>query len=1175
MNKALTPSLAGTSTASRSSTSRRGDARKKLLRTIHLQALTTSVGLLDLAGKGQGVAHADWQTAVDTAVANVLKAPYFMYLAGSSSHKTSIDDPPLWAVNLHKLSALSKDAPSFLAVFRRVLKPVSRFCRSPAVVRDGKILRHGTLSDASTSYNVSCLERSRLFRFIDPLRGDLDVPQAGARVLNVRDHLEWPYTILFAPEAINNYRITPPADLRGHRSLNLAAGATKRDFFRFLDSRGMLHFASDEATLKSAVNGAFSLEKRPGHNRFVFDGVNGNAEWSMALVQRDFDRLCKAHPDLAALHDCGNKVMNIASPSDIADFPPGIACKSKSDYRNYYFQWNQLPEFLASQAFCNIPGEWVDRPETKVRPCLRLLAMGSWIAALLAHQGHWCILRRTLCRAPLIAKSLGTASSEHRADFASVCTLAAAADDNMVAWADVPVRMRAALARYLPSTSSVAGEHDLDELRVPVSALELEPMSDASLTNQGDIEIHTHLVGCQQKTRARVASTLRLNRTGSRRVYCCLAVVYQDDNDTFTYPPKRVCNPNEMREAFAVAGMHRLVTILGADHVGLLQNFSKLMFPARVLDATLGVDSEFLTQGLVRWAVAAGKRRATAQMIHEAIAPCYALICEDLTRSVLGDTTWAFLVRRPLLSNDDVVYDALDSPNRPDGFLWLTKPLRRELWRKAALLPLAETITRDLDTTLLTFDASGTNAHGNGGYGVAVKPGLTQEMATELITVIETGCGRLPMFPILPGGLVPVLRDAHPMHRIPAKAATDFLSFSWRHGNTTNWRSLRSGTFKLPPRIVMLAESFAGSLAFQHGARKVTKDVRSAADHDSAISDAPAPILIMGGDNQGASGSLNKGRSSARDLNAVCRVVAARALYYDVQAAQFWLPSKANPADGPSRWWEERAARQRPVSSATAWLCDVGETSGEASNPGPRKQPSAWHRFKGRKVPETLPAGAFSLVAAKVSDKTRRAYVKALDGFDAFYADTCQDHATYSDALTAFVQHVHDSGVAPKATVTNLLCCVAYVNPRLKANGTLAMAWKAWGGWGKIVKPVSWLPLPRLFNLLIALTLVLAGTDYDIDVAIACLVAHHTYARGSEIDGLRVQDVVLPRDPRSLAKKFLLVFGKTKSQRPQTVTIDGSFQQALLRLQMGRVRQRSPEAYADGSALLFDFGLVV
>jgi hypothetical protein len=134
------------------------------------------------------------------------------------------------------------------------------------------------------------------------------------------------------------------------------------------------------------------------------------------------------------------------------------------------------------------------------------------------------------------------------------------------------------------------------------------------------------------------------------------------------------------------------------------------------------------------------------------------------------------------------------------------------------------------------------------------------------------------------------------------------------------------------------------------------------------------------------------------------------------------------------------------------------------------------------------------------------------------------------------------------------------------------LAWKAWGGWGKIVPPVSWLPLPRLFNLMMALSLVLTGSAYTTDAAVACLVAHHTYARGSEIDGLRVSDVVLPSDPRSLAKRFSVVFGKTKSGRPQTVNIDVRFIQALLRMQLRRVRKRAPRNFADGTAVLFDFG---
>ena len=55
-------------------------------------------------------------------------------------------------------------------------------------------------------------------------------------------------------------------------------------------------------------------------------------------------------------------------------------------------------------------------------------------------------------------------------------------------------------------------------------------------------------------------------------------------------------------------------------------------------------------------------------------------------------------------------------------------------------------------------------------------------------------------------------------------------------------------------------------------------------------------------DSQAALGVLTKGRSSSRRLNFVLLRLAGLLRATDMQLFYAWAPSKANPADGPSRW---------------------------------------------------------------------------------------------------------------------------------------------------------------------------------------------------------------------------------------------------------------------------------
>ena len=216
------------------------------------------------------------------------------------------------------------------------------------------------------------------------------------------------------------------------------------------------------------------------HHRLIFDGIPGNSYFSMAKFQELYVELVTARPKLAAAISCGEKLMNIGSPSEITDLPPGILSRSSGDFANFFFQF-EAPEFLKRfQGLFNVPGHTVGRPDVPVvRVGMRVLSMGQLFSSAAAHAAHWCLLHRGLVDQPFRLARPSAASQEHLDDLATVRTLAATQDDGMVAWRQIPERMRRNFTKAIPGGTGT-GSSRLEGLRVPPSALACEPLTDVS-----------------------------------------------------------------------------------------------------------------------------------------------------------------------------------------------------------------------------------------------------------------------------------------------------------------------------------------------------------------------------------------------------------------------------------------------------------------------------------------------------------------------------------------------------------------------------------------------------------------------------------------------------------------------------------------------------------------------
>jgi hypothetical protein len=251
--------------------------------------------------------------------------------------------------------------------------------------------------------------------------------------------------------------------------------------------------------------------------------------------------------------------------------------------------------------------------------------------------------------------------------------------------------MRRRFVESLPGGEGV-GSARLDSLRVPVQALACEPRASVrDLSPAQWVRLSTSLIGGNRNGRAAVMAMRRRNERERVDEYMGLASVYCDDQHTFLYGPELA--PRSLLDD-QLANTHRLMVVLVSDQAGLLQNFRKLKWANRDTAPLLGIDTEFLDDGNVRFAMSPARRRRLKAEIADIVRLARSgakFVCEDQLQSVLGDLVWCFLVRRPLLSAIQVLYRAMHSTRRPKGLVRLEKSLVRELDMLTGLIAFAET----------------------------------------------------------------------------------------------------------------------------------------------------------------------------------------------------------------------------------------------------------------------------------------------------------------------------------------------------------------------------------------------------------------------------------------------------------------------------------------------------
>ena len=178
-------------------------------------------------------------------------------------------------------------------------------------------------------------------------------------------------------------------------------------------------------------------------------------------------------------------------------------------------------------------------------------------------------------------------------------------------------------------------------------------------------------------------------------------------------------------------------------------------------------------------------------------------------------------------------------------------------------------------------------------------------------------------------------------------------------------------------------------------------------------------------DSQVCLSVLTKGRSSSRKLNRILRRISALCLSLNLFPIYAWIASRLNPADEPSRRYEQSIR--------------LGKT----------KQERQVERRRLGKLSSNL-----------VSTSTEQRYLEAFDAFVEFTRSSNEDlwnHPTQVDKLMCtYIENLWESGDA-KTCANYTVAGLQYVKPQLKQQ--LPMSWKLISTGNKLEQPCRATPL--------------------------------------------------------------------------------------------------------------------
>lgn len=1067
-----------------------------------------------------------WQQAVRSALVNVRTLSFDLKEQPPVPSRELFASPPGWAEELYHRSAADCGSVS------------SAFSASIADCRRARC-QDRPLSDpfdhvdrvARGDYSITQLQRTRLFRPIIPSR--LALPANDFKLVDIRDFLPWPFDQLFSDAGIRRLNSEVAAQRQVTAKVHLARAGHEAyaELLLRLAGPGLVEFRTDEEMQQEfgegwqdlPVNGCFGLEKDELWDRFILNCTPGNAlHAGMLALQREYSRLLRENPERARELRLSARLMDIPTPDCLIRLGVGAVAKSESDFSNFFYQFLCPRGFRRAQLLPRILAHLVgvDAAGT-VTPVFVSLAMGHWAAALAAHVAHTTLVRRTADRA-LYWRAPCAVSPDHGR---MVAEARACAVDGTVALADVPRPLLASLAAQFSVDLDRLPGPWLAGFRVPVAALQLQP----SPRDAASVATRSLLL-CDAGT----GRDQPVDLPDGADLYDVVTSCYIDDNHGFVYPPP-ASGAAGIGLAKPVGDALRLGFSMLAASKGILQNVTKLKWTSSRTTPTTGVDIEFVLDD-PSWPLRLSvgpERRAVTDAVIRGILAGGTHVDPFLLAHVRSRRVWETLPRRSMLSAMTAVFD--EDPALKGAApvpVWLSPRLRRELRLLTMISPTLSSLTRPYSDTVFLFDASGRSDLGWGGYGVVRRSGLDAELAAEITEAVRgtaTPSTRpptaLPCF-VIGDDFEP------PSASRRSRAVTDFLLQDWEV-RFPDWRVVAHGAFRSDPGPINCAEAATGALAAAIAAR-----ARSARGRR----------VLIGGDNLASLHAFHKGRSSSWRLNRACQKVAARCYFGGFDVKWFYVPSKANAADQPSRRWY-RNPFLRQVSHLGVEFSDNDAGDGPPSVRRPRQPRRAGprHRYKGPPVVvRDIPARG--LTDHSISAKQYGRYKSVWEGFKYFYNDHGQ--GPLADALEGYVRAAWAEGFTTKGDCKTLLSAVTYFAPEAKAFNTTARAWRAIKGWDKEVPVESHNPVSLE---VLALCVCILAWDGHTEAAVALLLSFHTYGRHHEIADLRRADVAIDGDPRLLpGTAATVLFTDPKAGRPQAVTVDDQLVIDVLRFQMAR-----------------------
>jgi integrase len=1081
------------------------------------------------------------------------------------------DHPPLWAEKLFVKSELSVHE-SIQDVWARCGAETQAFHRSQQLEVDEHRLRAAATENLDLgSYSIDLTAKLETFRRIRPDK--ISMPPCGREPADGLALLEWPHSELFA--SLEPYLADAAADGDPRRGapprgrVALDDGEKYGDLLVSMAEAGMLEFYRPEDAPTGPANGLFAVAKGEDALRLILDGKPGNYKWDAHKLQAAYEKIIASDPARAAALGLDGRLMAMPDSAAFSSLPTGICLVALRDFSAYFYGIKQHEELLGSQKLPAVDGKAIGRAPGAWTPVMTVMSMGNWLSACLAQLIHRATLL-PLTREGVWALRGEDQSTARREAVKLLRDHAANQPDNCARYADVPASLREELERHHPGVREVP-----DGLRVPADCFELEVVGPwhPAVAAKRAIELRLRLYHRGAKARFEVAAAEDAKRRGEEgATLLCLLSAYIDDEAQAFYDVGDRLSTEEQAQG---ACLMTLVTIAAGGAAGLRENVKKLRWPSRDPGKHLGVDYHFEGERAV-FEVAPARRQILGERLREFAESPAAFVTETAFDNLLGNVCWAVMCRRPFLSIFRVAYRARHSPNRPAAGIVLTDSLREELLMGSwAMTLLRATSSRD-DGELTMYDASGARGDGGrGGFGVCHRGGMTELQAAELMMAMGGQHGPLAAFLEPAPGVAPLDRQYAPDHQAAAQSASQLLRFDWE-AKSGPWRPDERGQFKKAPPHINVGEAVTGVLAGR----------RASAGHAGGT--LTGRRLLVGGDNAVACTCLTKGRSSSAAINFQCRRAAVTSFVRRVDFGWFWIPSKSNPADGPSRWWLDgrrrtRAGRLRHTKKRAAagshgnrreWIPDLWMCGDVHPHPGPSRRKQDLHRYCGRRFPavphaEVLRArGEGTALRLSVGPTTYAKYLRAVDGMGCFLEERGATYSTYADALAGFVNYAMLSGGAvSRGRARTLLTAVVFFNPSLRE--ATKLAWKHVKGWTAVQPTKRKIPMPDHVNDLLALTLLSEGSRGAADAGCAALLAQHTYCRGAEISELRVEDVFLPGHPGTfdLTEGQLHLrdsLGATKGSRNgETVGLDCPRILAMLEKLVDKRR---------GKELLFDFG---